>query len=70
MPASSGPSPIQTNFAFLREDFPDLYRRALEAERRVFFDPRAACVEARITLEISTAICCLPTLVNGSFDLA
>ncbi len=45
------PAP-KTNFAFLRDEFGgDFYRRALEAERRVFFDPRAACVEARITLE-------------------
>ena len=46
------PSPEQpSNFAFLRAERPDLYRRAREVERRVFFDPRAACVEGRITLE-------------------
>ncbi|MFT4034443.1 MAG: DEAD/DEAH box helicase family protein [Patulibacter sp.] len=47
MPPDAQPS----NFAFLRAERPDLYRRAREVERRVFFDPRAACVEGRITLE-------------------
>ncbi len=40
-----------SNFAFLVEERRDFYRRAREVERRVFIDPRAACVEGRITLE-------------------
>jgi type I restriction enzyme R subunit len=48
------PEPAQlpaSNFAFLRAEWGEFYRRAREVERRVFFDPRAACVEGRITLE-------------------
>jgi type I restriction enzyme, R subunit len=51
MPSPEARQLPASNFAFLHAEWRDFYRRALEVERRVFFDPRAACVEGRITLE-------------------
>jgi type I restriction enzyme R subunit len=40
-----------TNFAFLKKEWPELYRSSIEAEKTVFSSPRTACFYARRTLE-------------------
>lgn len=42
-----------SQFAFLREEFPDLFAPARKAETDALSDPRSACFYARLTLEVA-----------------
>lgn len=43
----------QSNFHFLRDEWPALYDEALRAERRAYADPRTSCFYARRVLELA-----------------
>ena len=40
-----------SQFAFLKSDFPDLYKHASKAELHALSDPGGACFWARLTVE-------------------
>lgn len=42
---------MQTNFSFLKEEFPDIYREIVEAEKHTFTAPRYAALLCRSALE-------------------
>ncbi len=53
------PTPAQSNFAFLKQHWDNLYQVALKAEGYIHSDPNASCFNARVTLE---------TAVNWLYD--
>jgi type I restriction enzyme R subunit len=50
---SQGTGRPPSNFAFVRQEWPELYEEALHAERLAYADPRTACFYARRTLELT-----------------
>ncbi|MBT8245374.1 MAG: DEAD/DEAH box helicase family protein [Winogradskyella sp.] len=44
---------MQTNFNFIQNDFPDLYKEASEAEQYVYIAPKYAALQCRIVLELT-----------------
>ncbi len=42
---------MASNFSFLRDQFPQLYEHAAQAEGLVFSNPRASCFYSRFVLE-------------------
>ena len=48
-------STVQSNFAFLQPDWPDLLMEARRAEAAAHAEPRTACFYTRRTLELAVA---------------
>jgi type I restriction enzyme, R subunit len=44
---------MQSNFDFIKEDFPELYAQSVEAEKYVFKAPKYAALQCRIALELT-----------------
>ncbi|MFD0797210.1 DEAD/DEAH box helicase family protein [Maribacter chungangensis] len=44
---------MQSNFSFIQNDFPDLFREASEAEKYVFKAPKYAALQCRVALELT-----------------
>lgn len=44
---------MQSNFDFIKLDFPELYSQSVEAEKYVFSAPKYAALQCRITLELT-----------------
>jgi len=44
---------MQSNFDFIKADFPELYTQSVEAEKYVFRAPKYAALQCRITLELT-----------------
>lgn len=44
---------MQSNFDFIKNDFPELYREAVEAEKYVYKAPKYAALQTRVVLELT-----------------
>ncbi|MDG4950786.1 DEAD/DEAH box helicase family protein, partial [Weeksellaceae bacterium KMM 9724] len=44
---------MQSNFEFIKNDFPELYREAVEAENYVYKAPKYAALQTRVVLELT-----------------
>ncbi|WP_139854250.1 DEAD/DEAH box helicase family protein [Aequorivita sinensis] len=44
---------MQSNFQFIKEDFPELFKEAVEAEKYVFKAPKYAALQSRVVLELT-----------------
>src|SRR5438094_347313 len=55
MDSSPPDQPAASNFAFLKDEWPELYEAATRAEGLVYPDARVACFYARRALELAVA---------------